>query len=35
MLMELKDGKMEYKLPNDWNKILAIIDCNHPIKCIL
>ena len=25
LLMELRDGKMEYKLPNDWNKALIII----------
>ena len=23
--MELRDGKMEYKLPDDWNKALEII----------
>lgn len=25
LLMELRDGQMEYKLPDDWNKMLAII----------
>ena len=25
LLMELRDGKMEYKLPDDWNKALEII----------
>ena len=25
LLMELRDGKMEYKLPDDWNKMLAEI----------
>ena len=25
LLMELRDGKMEYKLPEDWNKMLVII----------
>ena len=25
LLMELRDGKMAYKLPDDWNKMLAII----------
>lgn len=25
LLMELRDGKMEYKLPEDWNKMLAEI----------
>ena len=29
LLMELRDGKMEYKLPNDWNKALAIIGGNE------
>lgn len=28
LLMELRDGKMEYKLPNDWNKALVIIGGN-------
>ena len=28
LLMELRDGKMEYKLPDDWNKALAIIGEN-------
>ena len=28
LLMELRDGKMKYKLPNDWNKALAIIGEN-------
>jgi hypothetical protein len=27
-LMELRDGKMEYKLPDDWNKALVIIGKN-------
>ena len=26
LLMELRDGTMEYKLPEDWNKILVEID---------
>jgi predicted NAD-dependent protein-ADP-ribosyltransferase YbiA (DUF1768 family) len=25
LLMELRDGEMEYKLPEDWNKALVII----------
>ena len=25
LLMELRDGTMEYKLPDDWNKALEII----------
>ena len=25
LLMELRDGKMEYKLPKDWNKALVMI----------
>ena len=25
LLMELRDGKMKYKLPDDWNKMLVII----------
>ena len=29
LLMELRDGKMEYKLPNDWNKALIIIGENE------
>ena len=28
LLMELRDGKMEYKLPDDWNKALEIIGEN-------
>lgn len=28
LLMELRDGKMEYKLPENWNKMLAIIGEN-------
>ena len=28
LLMELRDGTMEYKLPDDWNKALAIIGEN-------
>ena len=24
LLMELRVGKMEYKLPEDWNKMLVI-----------
>ena len=28
LLMELRDGKMEYKLPDDWNKMLVIIGEN-------
>ena len=28
LLMELRDGKMEYKLPEDWNKMLVIIGEN-------
>ena len=28
LLMELRDGKMEYKLPDDWNKALVIIGKN-------
>ena len=28
LLMELRDGKLKYKLPNDWNKMLAkIAEC--------
>ena len=29
LLMELRDGKMEYKLPEDWNKALAAIGENE------
>ncbi len=29
LLMELRDGKMEYKLPDDWNKALIIIGENE------
>ena len=29
LLMELRDGKMKYKLPDDWNKALAIIGGNE------
>ena len=29
LLMELRDGKMKYKLPNDWNKALATIGKNE------
>jgi ribA/ribD-fused uncharacterized protein len=29
LLMELRDGKMEYKLPEDWNKMLEKIDRNE------
>lgn len=29
LLMELRDGKMEYKLPQDWNKMLVIIGENE------
>ena len=29
LLMELRDGKMEYKLPDDWNKMLVIIGENE------
>ena len=29
LLMELRDGKMEYKLPDDWNKALAAIGENE------
>ena len=29
LLMELRDGTMEYKLPEDWNKILVIIGGNE------
>lgn len=29
LLMELRDGKMEYKLPKDWNKALAAIGENE------
>ena len=25
LLMELRDGEMEYKLPDDWNKALVMI----------
>ena len=28
LLMELRDGKMEYKLPDDWNEALAMIGGN-------
>ena len=28
LLMELRDGKMEYKLPENWNKMLVIIGEN-------
>lgn len=28
LLMELRDGKMEYKLPNDWNEALVMIGGN-------
>ena len=28
LLMELRDGEMEYKLPNDWNKALVTIGGN-------
>ena len=28
LLMELRDGKMEYKLPDDWNKALVTIGGN-------
>ena len=28
LLMELRDGEMEYKLPEDWNKMLVIIGEN-------
>ena len=27
LLMELRDGQMEYKLPDDWNKPLLILQC--------
>ena len=29
LLMELRDGKMEYKLPDDWNQMLEKIDRNE------
>ena len=29
LLMELRDGKMEYKLPEDWNKMLEKLDRNE------
>ena len=29
LLMELRDGTMEYKLPEDWNKALVIIGGNE------
>ena len=29
LLMELRDGEMEYKLPDDWNKALVIIGGNE------
>jgi predicted NAD-dependent protein-ADP-ribosyltransferase YbiA (DUF1768 family) len=29
LLMELRDGTMEYKLPEDWNKVLAEIGGNE------
>ena len=29
LLMELRDGEMEYKLPKDWNKALAAIGENE------
>ena len=29
LLMELRDGKMEYKLPDDWNKALVTIGGNR------
>ena len=29
LLMELRDGKMEYKLPEDWNKALVTIGGNE------
>ena len=29
LLMELRDGKMKYKLPEDWNKALVIISENQ------
>ena len=29
LLMELRVGKMKYKLPNDWNKALALIGGNE------
>ena len=25
LLMELRDGEMEYKLPDDWNKALVML----------
>jgi hypothetical protein len=28
LLMELRDGEMEYKLPEGWNKALVIIGKN-------
>ena len=28
LLMEMRDGKMKYKLPDDWNKMLGIIGGN-------
>ena len=28
LLMELRDGEMEYKLPDDWNEALATIGGN-------
>ena len=28
LLMEMRDGKLEYKLPNDWNKMLVEIGGN-------
>ena len=29
LLMEMRDGKLEYKLPQDWNKMLVIIGGNE------
>lgn len=29
LLMEMRDGKLEYKLPNDWNKMLVEIGGNE------
>ena len=32
LLMELRDGTMEYKLPEDWNKALVIINYKNPVS---
>ena len=32
LLMELRDGTMEYKLPEDWNKALVKINDKNPVS---